>query len=473
MPGVVSWPVMREDRMAQRLEEVLGEYVPLSVLDRAPAHHLTEREEFVKLLPVDDVVYADVLWRHRRMARRPERQPDAAQDYVALAVIDAGAEDVDVDGCNRRLVPGDVVLWDCRVATQIRVATHLRKASLLIPRRSLGHLSSPQRARHGLRTLGGAPTAPLLRQLLTSLGRDSKPLSSACRHMRNALLELTFATIESDRDMESESLLPSLCTAVHRWIADHVFDPDLSPAAIAAAHAVSVRTLQRALATQSTSVTEAVRGQRLERARDLLNDPAHTIAMNLRTAELRQPESLLQAVRRPIRHHAERVPRAMPIVRRTATNLIGALARAGAAVYSWHCDAARRLRLVVASRAACKAMPGGAGAGCTKAAGARECPESEASHAAAAADRIVGPLRHLTQKHYERRRGGATSAADEPSPGFQQAFGSYRQTQTNPDKPIDHGDWRRCVIWSIHAEAESRGRGARREVGGDDCRPTR
>jgi len=125
----------------------------------------------------------------------------------------------------------------------------------------------------------------------------------------------------------------------------------------------------------------------------------------------------------------------MPIVRRTATNLIGALARAGAAVYSWHCDAARRLRLVVASRAACKAMPGGAGAGCTKAAGARECPESEASHAAAAADRIVGPLRHLTQKHYERRRGGATPAADEPSPGFQQAFGSYRQTQTNPDKP--------------------------------------
>ena len=279
MPGVVSWPVMREDRMAQRLEEVLGEYVPLSVHDRAPAHHLTEREEFVKLLPVDDVVYADVLWRHRRLTRRPERQPDAAQDYVALAVIDAGAEDVDVDGCNRRLVPGDVVLWDCRVATQIRVATHLRKASLLIPRRSLGHLSSPQRARHGLRTLGGAPTAPLLRQLLTSLGRDSKPLSSACRHMRNALLELTFATIESDRDMESESLLPSLCTAVHRWIADHVFDPDLSPAAIAAAHAVSVRTLQRALATQSTSVTEAVRGQRLERARDLLNDPAHTIAM--------------------------------------------------------------------------------------------------------------------------------------------------------------------------------------------------
>ena len=276
MSGVVSWPA-QEDRMAQGLEDVLGEYVPLSVLDSAVAHHLAEREEFVKLVPVDDIIYADVLWRHRRLTRQPERQPGAAQDYVALAVVHSGAEDVDVDGCNHRLVPGDLVLWDCRVATRIRVATHLRKVSLLIPRPAFSHLSSPRHALRGLRSLDGAPTAPLLRQLLTSLGRDSQPLSSASRHMRNALLELTFATIESDRDATSELLLPSICTAVQRWIADHVFDRDLSPTAIAAAHAVSVRTLQRAFATQSTSVTEAVRGQRLERARDLLNNPAQTI----------------------------------------------------------------------------------------------------------------------------------------------------------------------------------------------------
>lgn len=278
MTGVVGWAAQQNDQRAERcLEEVLGEYVPLSVFDRESMRRTVQREEFVRLVPVDDVVYADVLWRHRRMARLPERQPASEQDYMALVVIQTGTEDVDVGGSARRLVPGDVVLWDCRVKTHISVGTHLRKVSLLIPRHSLRYGASPHRLRRGLQPLGDAPTAPLLRQMLTSLGKDSQPLSGACRHVRNALLELTFATIESDRDVESEAVLPSLCTAVCRWIEDHVFDPDLSPAAIAAAHAVSVRTLQRAFATQSSSVTEAVRTRRLDRARDLLNDPTQTI----------------------------------------------------------------------------------------------------------------------------------------------------------------------------------------------------
>jgi AraC-like DNA-binding protein len=95
--------------------------------------------------------------------------------------------------------------------------------------------------------------------------------------MRNALLELAFATIASKRDAESQTVLPSLHMIVRRWIEDHIFEPDLSPSTIAAAHTVSVRTLQRAFASHPCTLTDVVRDRKLERARDLLNDPEQTI----------------------------------------------------------------------------------------------------------------------------------------------------------------------------------------------------
>ncbi|HEU5024916.1 MAG TPA: helix-turn-helix domain-containing protein [Spirillospora sp.] len=62
--------------------------------------------------------------------------------------------------------------------------------------------------------------------------------------------------------------------AIKEWIEAHLRDPDLTPAAIAAAHHVSVRQLYRLFGPSGTTVARYVRDRRLERCRRELSDPS-------------------------------------------------------------------------------------------------------------------------------------------------------------------------------------------------------
>jgi AraC-like DNA-binding protein len=70
----------------------------------------------------------------------------------------------------------------------------------------------------------------------------------------------------------------ALLPAVRRHVEDNLGDPDLSPAAIAAAHAISLRTLHAMFAPTGESVGAFIRRRRLERSRaDLLAHPRRPI----------------------------------------------------------------------------------------------------------------------------------------------------------------------------------------------------
>src|SRR5690606_31419702 len=57
-------------------------------------------------------------------------------------------------------------------------------------------------------------------------------------------------------------------------IEEHLADPDLSPATVAAAHHVSVRQLHRLFEGRDETVAARIRARRLERCRRDLLDPA-------------------------------------------------------------------------------------------------------------------------------------------------------------------------------------------------------
>lgn len=61
--------------------------------------------------------------------------------------------------------------------------------------------------------------------------------------------------------------------AIEEWIEARLHDPSLSPAAIAAAHHISVRQLYRVFAPTGTTVARYVRTRRLEHCRRELGDP--------------------------------------------------------------------------------------------------------------------------------------------------------------------------------------------------------
>jgi AraC family transcriptional regulator, positive regulator of tynA and feaB len=276
MSAAVSWSAQSGPGRgsSQRLAEALAHYVPFSVLDTGAG----AAGEFANMLPLDDIVYANVSWGHRELARLPDKQVPTNEEYFALATIRSGSEVINIEGETHRLTTGDVVLWNCQAKTLISVPSTLHKSAILVPGRVLDHMSLKPWDRKSFEYFTDAPTAPLLRQLLAYLGEPSHPLSPVYRRTRNALLEIALGTIESARDAESTSLLPGLRMAVGQWIDNNIFTPGLCPRTIAAAHAVSVRTLHRAFQSEPQTLTEVLRIRKLERACDLLSDPAQTVA---------------------------------------------------------------------------------------------------------------------------------------------------------------------------------------------------
>lgn len=63
--------------------------------------------------------------------------------------------------------------------------------------------------------------------------------------------------------------------AIEEWIEARLPDPSLCPAAIAAAHHISVRQLYRVFQPTGTTVARYVRTRRLENCRRELADPVH------------------------------------------------------------------------------------------------------------------------------------------------------------------------------------------------------
>nr|WP_287033628.1 hypothetical protein [Mycobacterium sp.] len=306
--ATVTWSASAGTSSFSSLVDAVAQFVPISVMD---VRYRAASGEFVSILPLDDIVFADICWSSRDLARKNSRAVPVNGEYHALAAVRAGSETVGIGGESHRLTTGDLVLWDCQAPTLFSVPSRLRKSALLIPTLVLEHMSLKPRAGRGLEFFNDAPTAPLLRQLLAYLSDHQQPLSTAYRRTRNALLELALGTIESARDISSTSLVPALRVAVCRWIDEHILDEDLSPRTIAAAHAVSVRTLHRAFQIRVTHCrrngdgTKDGTGPRSTRGRTQCDDGVDDV-------ELRQPQPFLSNVRCEVPDEPDRVQATRP-----------------------------------------------------------------------------------------------------------------------------------------------------------------
>ncbi|MDT3397950.1 helix-turn-helix domain-containing protein [Streptomyces sp. B1866] len=91
------------------------------------------------------------------------------------------------------------------------------------------------------------------------------------------LLDLLAATVAQHLDdpaaLTPESRRHTLFLRIRAHIHRHLSDPDLSPARIAAAHHISLRTLHRLFRPQGTTVAAYIRHQRLQAAHRDLADP--------------------------------------------------------------------------------------------------------------------------------------------------------------------------------------------------------
>jgi AraC family transcriptional activator of tynA and feaB len=223
---------------------------------------------------IDDLALVDCECSPCSGTRQRRQLADTDGEFVIVLIARSGRETVSQGEAEAALRPGDVVLWDSTRPARFSVREPLAKRSLLIPRAALDEVNGRTWTNAGLLLDGEAPATRLLLGYLDTLSESLPELGpSAVGAARNATLELLVGALRAEGDVPATSTAqPALRAAMDRYIERHLLDGAISPTAIAAAHGVSIRTVNRIFNATGQTVSEAIRVRRLARAREELTD---------------------------------------------------------------------------------------------------------------------------------------------------------------------------------------------------------
>ncbi|MFF2130250.1 helix-turn-helix domain-containing protein [Streptomyces olivochromogenes] len=204
---------------------------------------------------------------------------DGRADFVAVHVIRSGRLRIEDTGRRAELGPGTLCIRDLHASWQFAYTAPTDCRVLILPRAGL--LDPLHRTR--LPSLTVAPaTAPESRLLLAHLDTAwslAEQLGPEGTHAAGAALAMLLTGLI--RTHAPTAVLPSSLRAAATAYADsRLRDPGLTPATIAGALNVSIRTLHRAFADDGETVMAYVRRRRLEGARRELDRPGspYTVA---------------------------------------------------------------------------------------------------------------------------------------------------------------------------------------------------
>lgn len=184
------------------------------------------------------------------------------------------------DGHQALLRPGDMVLCSSSATYEALVPDRRpgsRLISLYVPRAALP-FPSAQADRLLGRHLSGEGTVAMTGDFLVRLVEAGSTLGpQGAARLAGVALDLAAALIsqhlEAEDRLQPESRRQALLAGVHVFIERHLGDPELSPAAVAAAHHISLSYLHRLFRERGLGVASWIRRRRLERCRRDLGDP--------------------------------------------------------------------------------------------------------------------------------------------------------------------------------------------------------
>ena len=173
---------------------------------------------------------------------------------------------------------GDLGLLD--LSLPLRCMYTARRAVMVSYPKALCPFEAGEVARLFGTSLGGATGTPalisgLVRELPRHLANEDEAASA---RVGSALLDLLHVGVASrlgrQDAVDPEAHRRALHSRCLAFIEEHLADPDLSPAVIAAAHHISLRQLHRLFEDGADGVAGLIRCRRLDRARRDLLDPA-------------------------------------------------------------------------------------------------------------------------------------------------------------------------------------------------------
>ena len=178
-------------------------------------------------------------------------------------------------GC--ALQPGDMSLTDLSAPYRVENSGPAELLMLTVPVGLLHHDARRVRAQAAMRVPADDPTARLVGPFLRGLGEalEHNALPTASRDLTPGLISLLRALYASRIDPASlgEREAPEhLLHRVRTFIDANLGRPDLTPAAVAAAHFISPRLLYKLFEREGSGVSEWIRLRRLEHCRSDLGD---------------------------------------------------------------------------------------------------------------------------------------------------------------------------------------------------------
>lgn len=230
---------------------------------------------------VDDLALVECSSDPFRGHRGPEHLAADDDDYVAVLVDVSGGERVTQRETDVDVRPGGGVALSGSSGMRFEVTSPYRKRCLVVPSQALAEATGVG-PRHGCVELRqDNPAVALLDGYLGTLARTLPGMSGAARTTaREAAIQLVAGALQPNPGGRTPDTAadPALRASMDRWIDRHLLDAELSPDAMAAAHAVSVRTVYRLFERNGDTFRQVVRTRRLDRARQELADGDRPVA---------------------------------------------------------------------------------------------------------------------------------------------------------------------------------------------------
>jgi AraC-like DNA-binding protein len=200
-----------------------------------------------------------------------------------LLVCDDGSSTVEQDGRQALLTTGEFAFYDTRRPYEVNCGVGRDRATqimtFMFPPSLLPMSRTHIRQLTAKRIQATAGLGDLTSQFLLQLARNIDHYSPAeAARLSNAALEVLATRLAHEVDTDSwstpEARRHAQLTTVQAFIQQHLGDPRLTPAAVAAAHHISLRSLHQLFHDEGLTVAGWIRRRRLERCRRDLCDPS-------------------------------------------------------------------------------------------------------------------------------------------------------------------------------------------------------
>ena len=258
---------------ATAFRSAMADVIPLLALTPIDADTFRGRE---RRADVEEVTVLDVQASAHTAVRTAEHIAREPGRMIKLSTMIEGRGIFEQDGRTAVVDPGDVVVYDSHRPYSIAFASEMRMRVILFPHSyldlppaSLARVTAVRfPADEGL----GHVVNPFLAELGASIVELDGPHASRLVHSALDLL-VTMLSDQVRRSRPEAGARGELVARVCEWVEARLADPELSPAAVAAAHHVSTRHLHALFAAEGLTVAAWIRARRLERIRRDLCDP--------------------------------------------------------------------------------------------------------------------------------------------------------------------------------------------------------